>query len=86
MNTRAEILQALEDFEASRMGRIPAARDPHRTETATPTSAEAPTAPAGPTRWRSAAYASVKMAIRCGAWVPPDTIPARWETTDDRSL
>jgi redox-sensitive bicupin YhaK (pirin superfamily) len=36
MNTRAEILQALEDFEAGRMGRIPAERVPHRTETDDP--------------------------------------------------
>ncbi len=32
MNTRAEIFQALEDFEAGRMGRIPAEKVPHRTE------------------------------------------------------
>jgi redox-sensitive bicupin YhaK (pirin superfamily) len=36
MNTRAEILQALEDFEAGRMGRIPAERVPHRTDTDDP--------------------------------------------------
>ena len=32
MNTRAEIFQALEDFEAGRMGKIPAEKVPHRTE------------------------------------------------------
>ena len=32
MNTRAEILQAIEDFQAGRMGRIPAEKVPHRTE------------------------------------------------------
>ena len=32
MNTRAEIFQALEDFQAGRMGRIPAEQVPHRTE------------------------------------------------------
>ncbi len=31
MNTRAEIFQALEDFDAGRMGRIPARSVPHRT-------------------------------------------------------
>ncbi len=31
MNTKAEILQAVEDFQAGRMGTIPAARVPHRT-------------------------------------------------------
>ncbi len=31
MNTRAEIVQAVEDFNAGRMGRIPATRVPHRT-------------------------------------------------------
>ena len=31
MNTRDEIVQAVEDFQAGRMGVIPAARMPHRT-------------------------------------------------------
>ncbi|CAN5444172.1 MAG: pirin family protein [Acidimicrobiia bacterium] len=31
MNTRAEIMQAIDDFQAGRMGRIPAERVPHRT-------------------------------------------------------
>ena len=31
MNTRAEIVQAVEDFNAGRMGTIPPTRVPHRT-------------------------------------------------------
>jgi hypothetical protein len=31
MNTREEIIQAVEDFQAGRMGVIPASRMPHRT-------------------------------------------------------
>ncbi|MDA8312886.1 MAG: pirin family protein, partial [Actinomycetota bacterium] len=30
MNTRAEIAQALEDYQAGRLGRIPATELPHR--------------------------------------------------------
>ncbi len=31
MNTREEIIQAFEDFQAGRMGTVPAERVPHRT-------------------------------------------------------
>jgi len=31
MNTRAEIMQAVEDFQAGKMGAIPASRLPHKT-------------------------------------------------------
>jgi hypothetical protein len=30
MNTRAEITQALEDFQAGRLGHVPASEMPHR--------------------------------------------------------
>ncbi|WP_262403384.1 hypothetical protein [Actinomadura sp. CNU-125] len=32
MNTRDEIVQAFEDFQAGRMGTIPAEKIPHRSE------------------------------------------------------
>ena len=32
MNTRAEIVQAVQDFQAGRMGTLPAEERPHRTE------------------------------------------------------
>ena len=31
MNTREEIIQAVQDFQAGRMGTVPVARMPHRT-------------------------------------------------------
>jgi hypothetical protein len=32
MNTREEIVQAFEDFQAGRMGTVPAERVPHRSQ------------------------------------------------------